>query len=385
MSAGKRLHVLHVIGGLQLGGAETLLYRMAIGADPGVRHEIICLGDRDWYSEPLEKHGVTVHHLGMVTPWSFVRGIPGFAHLVRRLRPDVIQSWMYLSNILAGAVGKSAGIPVIWGIHASTLEHVGRPSLLCAYAGGLGARWLTAHVVNCSARSAEVHKRLGYDRAPMTIVPNGYDPKVFFPDPAIRAAARETLGLAPDLFVIGSVARWHSQKDIPNLLAALRLAQDQGGRFACLLIGAGLDAGNEELLSAIRAAGCEDIVRSLGPQRQLARIVQALDLHVLPSSGGEAFPNAVGETMLTGTPNIVTDTGDAAHMVGAAGWVVAPRDPSGLADAILAAQREWGVEGQSAWQARRSASRASILDRFTLDRMAENYRHIWETAVARKS
>lgn len=384
MSAGEPLHVLHVIGGLQLGGAETLLYRLASRPDPNVRHEVVCLGRRDWYSDPLEKHGITVHHLGMVTPWSFVRGMPRFARLVRRLKPDVIQSWMYVSNILSGMIGRTAGIPVVWGIHASTLEHMGRPSRLSAYAGGLGARWLTDHVVNCSARSAEIHDLLGYGRAPGTVVPNGYDPDIFFPDRDARAALRATLGLGPGLFVIGSVARWHSQKDIPNLLAALRQAHDRGARFACLLIGAGLDSGNEALSDAIRAAGCEDIVRPLGPQRDVTGIVQALDLHILSSSGGEAFPNAVGETMLAGVPNVVTDTGDAALMAGEAGWVVAPRDPPALARAILAAHREWREE-QPAWQERRKASRASILDRFTFAKMQDNYRAIWEKTAARKS
>ncbi len=110
-STDTRLHVLHVIGTLQLGGAETLLFRLAKANDRDVRHEVICLGDRGWYSDQIEGNGVTVHHLGMVSAGSFIRGIPGFARLVRRLRPDVIQSWMYLSNVMAGVFGPNRRHP----------------------------------------------------------------------------------------------------------------------------------------------------------------------------------------------------------------------------------------------------------------------------------
>lgn len=379
-----RLHVLHVIGSLQLGGAETLLFRLAKASDADVRHEVICLGDRGWYSDQIERQGVTVHHLGMVSAGSFIRGIPGFARLMRKLRPDVIQSWMYLSNVIAGLFGRTAGIPVVWGIHGSTLEHLGWPSWLCAYAGGVGARWLTDQVVNCSAGSAELHRRLGYNRAPATVVRNGYEPTAFFPDETARTQTRDALGLTPDQFVIGSVARWHSQKDIPNLLEAAQRADQQGARFKCLLIGAGLDTDNEALAEAIRAAGCDHFVRRLGPRRDLAKLVQALDFHVLASSGGEAFPNVVAETMLAGKPNAVTDVGDSAVMVGETGWVVPPRSPDLLGDAIAQAHREWRNEPEQ-WRARGASARVRIAINFTAAAMRADYLRIWRSAGGRSS
>ena len=60
-----RLRVLHVIGGLELGGAETLLYRLATRPSAGFEHEVICLGPPDWYSSRLEEQGIRVTHLGM--------------------------------------------------------------------------------------------------------------------------------------------------------------------------------------------------------------------------------------------------------------------------------------------------------------------------------
>ena len=80
--------------------------------------------------------------------------------------------------------------------------------------------------------------------------------------------------------------------------------------------------------------------------------------------------------MLCGTPNVVTDVGDSALMVGASGWVVPPRDSRKLADAIGEAHKARSTQPE-AWQQRRTAARQSIADRFTFDRMADAYAQIW--------
>jgi glycosyltransferase involved in cell wall biosynthesis len=375
-SGGERpLRVVHVIGGLELGGAETLLYRLATHALPGVEQEVICLGEPDWYSGRLAEQGITVHHLGMNSPASTLGAVRELRKLLRTGRADVVQSWMYLANVLSALVAKRQ-TPVVWGIHNSSLEHAGLPSRLCARLGGAGVKRLASFVINCSQRSSELHSRLGYGAVSNAVIHNGYDEFAFSPDAAARAATRGSLGLNSETFIVGSVARWHPQKDIPNLLRAVRLAADQGVPLRCLLIGRGLAAGNREVSAAIEASGCGELVIPLGPRSDVPDLARALDLHVLASSGGEAFPNVVAETMLSGTPNAVTDIGDCALMLGETGWVVPARDPSRLADAIVSA---WGesAEQPQLWEQRRERARARIVDNFTFEKMAEAYCDVW--------
>ena len=249
---------------------------------------MICLGTRDWYSAGLEEKGVRVWHLGMTSPISSVTAARGLARLIRQREPDVIQSWMYFANVLSSLF--SRGIPVVWGIHGSTLEHLGAPSHFFARSGGVGSRWLSDYVINCSERSAQIHAELGYDRVPNEVIPNGYDPEVFRLDEELRAATRRALGIQPSEFVAGSISRWHSQKDIPSLLRGLALAAERGVQMRCLLIGRGLDPDNEDLVQAIRRSGCEGIVEPLGSRNGVAEL-RARSISIsCPARAAKHFP-----------------------------------------------------------------------------------------------
>jgi len=125
----------------------------------------------------------------------------------------------------------------------------------------------------------------------------------------------------------------------------------------------------------IRKLRCGDIVLRLGERLDVQQLARVMDVHVL-ASRSEAFPNVVAETMLSGTPNAVTDVGDSSLMVGSTGWIAPPRDPQKLADAIVAAYHEWKNEPEK-WENRRRAARNHISENFTLEGMAAAYKDIW--------
>jgi len=102
--------------------------------------------------------------------------------------------------------------------------------------------------------------------------------------------------------------------------------------------------------------------------------MNALDCHVLSSAYGEGFPNVIAEAMACGVPCVATDVGDAAMIIGDTGWVVPPRNPDMLAEALAAALASRCNE---AWAERKTRAIGRIRSNFGLSAMVERFRSVW--------
>ena len=143
----------------------------------------------------------------------------------------------------------------------------------------------------------------------------------------------------------------------------------------CLFIGAGCDRANEELAANVKQLELDANIMLVGPRGDIPAIMNSIDIHVLPSSCGEAFPNVVAEAMASGTPCVVTDVGDASGIVGDVGWVVPARDSGSLANVMELAFEE--MSSPLIWQERKLKSVKRVNDLFSLERMVKGFEKTW--------
>jgi glycosyltransferase involved in cell wall biosynthesis len=173
------------------------------------------------------------------------------------------------------------------------------------------------------------------------------------------------------------IARYHPVKGQRYFIDAAAILATRHPTCKFLLVGAGCDKGNMELLAQLEKKGLEASVMLLGERSDVAKVVNALDVAVCASIS-ESFPNAVGEAMACGVPCIVTDVGDCAYLVGDTGWVVPVADPVALAKAMEAA-----VQAPSSATGLRSAkARERIVALFSLDRITREYRDLYRSTLA---
>src|SRR5579884_1036276 len=93
--------MVHVIGGLDTGGAEMMLLKLLSMPQRDWSHIVICLQDPGTIGPRIAELGVPVHCLRIRNSAPNPLRAFSVVSLVRRLRPHLIQGWMYYGNILA--------------------------------------------------------------------------------------------------------------------------------------------------------------------------------------------------------------------------------------------------------------------------------------------
>ena len=300
------------------------------------------------------------------------------AWLFRRYRPDVVYC---LDHHDAMTLGRLAGLAcgargMIVASHATGL--VGKRN-----AFGPVDRLLmdfTGRVVAVSRTHARhLHEREGLPASVVRVIENGIDLAAYPPvDGARRFAARRELGLAEGERVVTMVAAMRPEKAHEALLVATRALGDDGLDVTVLLAGDGeRRAALEESAAALGIAGR---VRFLGVRGDVARLLHATDVAVLPSRGVvETLPLAVLEAMAVGIPVVASAVGSVPELVrhGETGFLIPPADAVALAARIA---HIFGDPAGAADAARRGQER--VRARFAIERTARGYEDLFEELVA---
>lgn len=326
------VNLVHVITGLNTGGAEMMLWKAIAFADRSKFNiSVVSLLPEGPVAEKIKSLEVPVFSLRMSRGLPTPGGIFSLRKYLRQAHADIVQTWMYHANLLGGIAAKWGGVPCVWGIHHSNLSSAAnrRRTLAVVKICGILSDVLPAKIVCCAQKALEIHADLGYRRDKMFVIPNGFDLRDFRPNAEARTNFRSELGLPEDAFLIGMVGRYDPQKDLVNFMRAAECFVESGRDAHFVLCGDGLTWDNSELVEEIPKL-VKGRMHLLGRRGDIPKINAAFDLATL-SSCGEAFPNVVGEAMACETPCVVTDVGDAAAIVGDTGIVVPPRDSSGLA------------------------------------------------------
>lgn len=374
----KKIKVLHIITSLSTGGAEMMLYKLVSKINRSCFDIYIAsLTNISLMGEKIEKLNIPVVAVGMKRGWRSFFSFSGFFKLLRivkNYKPDVIQTWMYHSDLIGGLVGKILKIPVIWNIRHSNLnpKYNKKTTIWTAKICAKFSKTLPEKIICCSYASKNVHSKLGYDKNKMVVIPNGFDLDIFFPDRKGREKIRKELGIDEKTIVVGFFARFDPLKDHKNFFEAAKIVHKVYPDVHFLLCGDGINWENKKLREWIKKSGVEKITHLLGRQDDMKNIYNSIDVFC-SSSFSEGFPNVIGEAMACGVPCVVTDVGDSAIIVKDTGFAVPPKKPQALAKAIIKVI-EMGKEKRRELGKK---ARDRIRQNFLIEKVAKRYENLY--------
>ena len=324
------MRVLFLAHSLERGGAERQLAALAAGLHArGVEVRIVLLDTVGAFGAGLVESGIDIVVLAGRTRRDV---LARFIREVRAWRPDVVHGYLAAPNLVATlARVVRPGTKVVWGVrHAELRLRDFPPMVRLAETLARPLSWGAHLVIANSEAGARHHRRSGYPRRRLVVVPNGVDLDVFRPERGGRQRVRRAWGVPERHPVVGMVARFDVTKDQG---AVVRACGRRRVETWVVLAGAATAADRVAVTAISRESDMEGRVVVLGAVDDVVSVYAGIDIACL-ASRTEGFPNVVAEAMACGVPCVVTDVGDAGAIVGDTGEVVPSTSPDALAAAI---------------------------------------------------
>ncbi len=377
----KPIRILHLITGLNTGGAEIALLRLLEGLDRNIfDSQVVCIIPTGVIGEKIQDLGIPVNSLEMSPGKPTLRGLLRLIELLNNFQPDILQTWLYHADLLGlFAAMFTRTQSVIWNIRSAEMDFSqynilsGLVMRLCAAFSFLP----TAIIVNSQAGKT-IHTLLGYHPRKWIMIPNGIDTSQFGTFYKLGSKKRLEWNINSEEVVVGHVARIDPQKDHDTLLRAAAKVNIQNPKVHFVCIGEGPVHYWDEKKKLALQLGLTNLLW-VGRQTDMPSIYNAFDM-LVSSSKGEAFPNVVAEAMACGIPCIVTDTGDSELLVGETGITVQRSNPDALANAIISLagnsksyRNEMGIK-----------ARQRIIDNFNLTKMIQGYSDLYQNIIKSK-
>ena len=326
------IRILNIISDTNIGGAGRVILNYLRYADRNKFETLVAIPRGSLLKPLLEEAEVTVYEVDGMADCSYAsQDVKALQALIRRVKPDLVHTHGALSGRIAA---KRCHVPVVYSRHSAFPV----PAKL-KYPPG---RWVNKllnehyadHIIAVSPATRDNLTEGGISPKKITVVMNGVAPVSPISDEE-KAALRRSLGLEPDVFTFGILARIEDYKGHLYLVYAAKLLKDRGySNFRILVAGTG--AFEEEVTRAVTEMGVEDVVQMLGFRSDAAALLNILDVQLNASYGTEATSMALLEGMSLGLPTIASDYGGNPFVItsGQNGLLFPSKDSAALADAM---------------------------------------------------
>lgn len=303
----KPIRILHVLGGLSLGGAESRIMDLYRNLD---REEmqfdfLVHSAKEEHFDNEIKTLGGNVYRIPrfkMYNWFQYRKALKQFFAEHKEFR--AVHGHMTSTASIYLPIAKKAGIPI-------TIAHSRSAGVPRGLKGFL-TKWLRTslkrkadYCLACSKEAGEaVFGKKWSDAGNVEVIPNAIDASKYIYDESVRNEKRKELGIE-DKFVIGHVGSFREPKNHVFLIQIFAEVYKKRKDAVLLLLGAG--ALMEQIKARVEEAGLSDVVMFLGNQANVSPYYQAMDYLVFPSLF-EGLPGTIVEAQTAGLKCLISDT-----------------------------------------------------------------------------
>jgi len=387
--------ILHLIETLGHGGAEHQLVLNATGLNHSEFESVVChIRSPSHLAPRIEDAGVPVHKLDLPRrKRNWPRAIAKIRSIAKKERIDLIHTSLFEADIVGGAAGRAAGVPVVntfcnIGSEPERLIDAKKHELGHNYGmknwaamelwGNFLRRCDTHHIAISKAvqESAARTYKIPTDR--MTVIYRALPPST--EEPANRetlAAIEAELGVEDAYPIMLNVGRLAPQKGQRYAVEALPEIVAKFPKARLLIVGEGWL--QPDLTKTAEELGVAANLQFLGRRDDVPALMSMSDLFLFPSNF-EGLGVSLLQAAAIGIPCIASNVGPVPEVLThqETGLLVPPQDPQKLADAVieLASDRDTARRLGDAAKARTRAF-------FTVERMVDAHAKVYGEVLDR--
>jgi glycosyltransferase involved in cell wall biosynthesis len=361
----KNLRICFIAGTLGVGGAERQLYHiLSVLKQSGANVHLISIHSGEFWEDKIKGLGIGYHTLA--GKGNSLQRLLKIIGLLREIKPQLIQSQHFYTNLYTAIAGKILGIPAIGASRNELIGEIKANGLLGKYCFSL-----PKYFVANSQESVEQAMVLGRDKSTVFYLPNALDFSNF--------KSRENTD--SQRFLLLTVGRAAPQKRFERFVQLIAGLKKEG--FTNI---SGMHLGEGPLLPELKKMASDlgldenDLV-FLGKVPDPENYYIKADALVL-TSDYEGTPNVVLEAMASKLPVIVPRVGNLPYFIedGKNGLFFDKENAACLLKQSTSLVNDKGLSSAIAENAYRT-----VMDMFSLDSLPANLEKIYRELIEREN
>jgi glycosyltransferase involved in cell wall biosynthesis len=316
------------------------------------------------YEADLNEHEIPLTLIGKswkVDPRAYWR----LRSLIRRLQPDIVQTWLFAANAYGRAAAWSCGVETIIGSEQCADPWKQWHEL--AIDRRLARRSARIVVNGRGVRDFYAAQRI--DRTKFVLIENGIAPHQ--PSQWRREEFLDSIGLPREAKIVAAIGRLWPQKRIRDVIWAAELLHYVRDDAHVVIVG---DGPQRQRLERFRDnVQLQGRVHFLGHRNDVSQFIEHVDVLWL-ASAFEGLPNIIMEAMAAGVPVVATDIAGNNDLVmpEKTGFLVPVGDTAALARHAIQILNDPQLAARMG-----QAGRQEMLENYSIDKMVRRHAELY--------